>query len=1229
MFNLFKSVESFLETVDQQAAVISTPDSKKEAGQKDARTAERAPRSAITVVAPEPIRAIQSPTSIESKKSLTPVQVEDSAFGDDWSQKQTGEMEDWNNDDFGDSSDWTHTPSKLNASHEPISSKATQKTASAQEWSSKEAPKNDSDLWAQDDDWRSSVATIQDLPAKRVASAAEIPSSSPATLVNSDQVRSSPSVSVPEFGEWDFDASAPQDANNAQDVAYRASPMQQSVDSISNPQKDSFADSEWDFDSPVVFQHTVATHPLPRGDLATELDFGDSERSPLDFPRGSPSETSKKSDSDPEAIAEADLEEEPVVDQTSPIAPVDIPPQASDPHIWDDKDDDELFGPSEWDSSAPLFEKTSISENPPSEPSAFVPLDLSSASHFDSEPSSISPGEDSSETQLEAAVEETLHLPDFGPAIDHQPSSPQSVESSTREDLFDADPQNEAPSEDAAQSEISFSQEVVSSPLNLSASSSKIDRTASTASLSQSQSTPIEEGKEALRRLSMVQSKLKEQSKQIGQLTEEKLALEAQLKQRELELKAQLKKALDRVATFESQSQARQNSDSSISAAQQAEIERLKEEHKANQEAVVSHLTAQVNRYAKLNDELQSRYEEKKTQLVAMLEEKKRNVVSLETQISELKAEYQRSEQDSKQKVVEERRKVEEKWTKERKELEEASQKKETILNTRLDAALASIAKKDDQIKSLEHENGILAGEVSIRKTGEAEEAKRAWELKETLEHSIEHSTAQLQAQIQELHAQRDLMAQEHATLQTQLAKAHAKSERSIAALQAQLDERLDLYTQLDSEYAEYKTRAASHLKQLENQLELEKRQSSPTLGLRSDSSLPSSLVADHTPVERDALKAPAAKLLDLVNSGSLVSLSPSIAQNMKEIVSEILSPEDSLTVDSDEKQSHSIAFTTLISLFTILTDLLSESQAHTSRLHLELEEAKAETPSLQTSMPVLVEPLQIQVNRLQEDLNMSEEKIEHLERVITSLQAEIDGHLQTQRSTDQTLKDLEKSGDLKLLAKDEEIGKLKRQLAARMAASTAQTELESRVKYMSDQLIAKQLTIDSMEAERRSYEEWQSGTPGTASKPKRNEKRVSSSSASMDAQTGDTSYIDFSGNEEDDQGDIESQGEPSTLLGASGNLLNSSNPFQASSFSEARSRIISRAKSVGRNVSSKLNANPIARKIASFFPRSVPAQVILFSYLAFLQLLVFYLMSSSSSSAATASDTLLPEKKD
>jgi hypothetical protein len=1267
----------------------------------------------------------QSSSRHQDRTTMKPVAVESSGFGDDWSAEGGS---DWQNDRFGSSSDWNRTPTRLSDRPIPFESKKDEMEP-YDDWDVASKDKSSGEnFWQDEDDWHTSTPSkpIESASKSSTQSSPSVKSvihveeegkdkildyATPERTISKSESASSMNSSsnlgkVDEFMDDDADTTekqttqiSPSSHSGFQDWDFDA-PLSQPLASSSTSFSASevqLSETEWKDDffhhspsativsnsSPQKMQSKPLTPTLEPVSFESDLDNSQEAKDDpflIDEMNSAINDTQhhdqsflqsniEKLQALPSSLWENE-EEELFSSQTEPLPhSVSSNPSAFslDPLVFDNQEINATIDPIQ--DTEELF-----SEPFPSKQSLNTTLDeFGSVDPIQSEsPNNLSTDvlqDPKDETFSEHSLQATLSSID--PTTSHLLPSQGSdmFPSNSFQDALEEEPHHPN-MEEKTPSIPSIPSTPTPSSLASSSSSLHAMNTSSLSSSSISMSvTPIDDSKEALRRLSIVQSKLKEQSKLIDHLTEEKQQLQSQAKKlddemrrRETDLKSQLSAARDRISSLE-----KDVSSSSLSSqsSYQVEIDRIKEEHKKSQEAVVNHLTDQVNRYAKLNDENQSRYEEKKRQLIVTLEEKKRFISSLETQVSDLKDEQERYLEEERLRIEVEKKKEEERRDRELKELEERVDKKEKTLTQRLDAALDSIAKKDDRIQFLEHENAVLTGEVAMRKNGEAEEAKRAWQLKETMEHSLEHSTAQLQARIEEMQAQRDSMAQEQATLQAQLAKVHAKSERSNSALQSQLDERLDQLTQIQSEYADYKTRAAAHLKQLENQLEMEKRSSLASSSRSMSESSQNDITLDRSTSPSshakgstlNAIKESANQLLEMFNSGLFTSLLASVSSQSSSNLSNddlirlktnlaSISTSEQAPLDENWEKNSSFTANAVVPLASIsnvlasVTQILQISQSNLSRMHLELEELKTSGtwtgdksqlvgPS---SIALGTSPTQVQLDRMQEDLIERETKIEELQQMTTVLQRDLQQKLTVESDMEKERREMEKMMELRMVAKEEEMVKLKRQLMARTAASTSQTELETRIKHLTDQLIAKQSMIDGMEAERRSYEEWQSGVPGTASKPKRNVKRIAASSS------GESTFIEFEQQaEEVEEGETTGVVNASTLRGedggsgedleAFGSLPSPTDPFQDSSLSGVRSRFMSRARTVGRKMSSKLNSNPVARKIASFFPRSVSAQFLLFAYLAILQLLVFYFLSSSSSSSTTKSkDPLLQD---
>jgi hypothetical protein len=813
----------------------------------------------------------------------------------------------------------------------------------------------------------------------------------------------------------------------------------------------------------------------------------------------------------------------------------------------------------------------------------------------------------------------------------------------------------------------------------------------------QAPSTPsATDGKEALRKLLVVQSKLKEQSKLIESLQQEKESLTRLWKEekeaRETQTKIATSSGRDSPAgssdklKFELSSAREQLSTAKEELKKaKAEVERqkneneaLKKSHSEHHDAVVQHLNDQVNRYAKMADEVKTRALEKSEQWASKMEEKKAQIERLETLLESHKRDHARelealssTHEDaaahSKSGFDKIRRSMEEKWEKERSEFN--AQLKS--LQSQIDLSLASSQKKDDSIVSLERQLSILTAEVTTLRSGEAEEAKRKWAERQSIEDSLEHSNAQLQARIDELQRQRDAVTLEHTALQAQLAKAHAKSERAVSAVQTKLDAQLDLYASLQAEYADYKTRAAAIVKQLETEktvLEGERAVQGRVLDHSSSSlgagSLPTggllegvnptyslTAVVHSNPHLMQLLSEAIESLSELPAALNPVNTAPGTeASELAQVTSTLTSllhqnpmsvsgiEIDSASGSSDPSSgSPTISSSDLISVVASLSNSLKESHRQVSRLLLQAEEDQqssghvSPTPDVAslssssiTSLQVTLSQALLDKSRLEQDLSEVTELKDSLSRQVTSLHSSLQTREQQVEAYEKEKKDNRAALDLRLAQKDEDIIKLRRQLAARSASATATAELESRVKSLSDQLIAKQAIVDAMEAEKRSLEDWASGVPGTASKPKRKAVRspqegLSTSSSSVEDASSSRSSLYFKDGQEFDPEDSEAGDEQdgvSLPLGAS--TTTTPSLLSARSLADVKASLYTRARIVHRQLSNKVGVHPTAQKIASLMPRTVLTRLLLFGYLVALQLFVFYLLSSSSSSAAS-----------
>lgn len=855
------------------------------------------------------------------------------------------------------------------------------------------------------------------------------------------------------------------------------------------------------------------------------------------------------------------------------------------------------------------------------------------------------------------------------------------------------------------------------------------------------------EAKEAMKRLASVQTKLKEQSKLIDSLNHEKQRLLSEL-QREKELsetyqkkKNEAEKAKNELekkfASLEKEKllieKEKDAAQRSIESAQKEKVSTHQSDQQ-NHEAVVAHLTDQINRYAAMADEVKQRAEAKREKLLEVLEERKKTIEKLkrenEDNLASLRRDHQLVLDQLKEGGLKNVNALERKIQSMEEARKEVEKEKENVSHI---AAL-----HETQIATLQKEKEALQAQLVHSKRGEEEEAKEAWKWKEEFQKSFEASQALLQARIDELQAQRDSIATENATLQEHVAKVVGKREKerrdledslsslkdSLSSSQANeahlhslIEQKEELISSVEQAVEEerenlisYRAKASSHLAILTSNLltyqQVLSQHSIPdpiTTDPENSNSLQNSLswistessssnidnephharsskedrtgggsgAFSSTPIlstlSLSAINHHLSELVHLIDTGAFSSLLTPIVQsdssrsssgngapsnapisfgeisNIKQLASQILGVTLKAHEEAEEghEESHkvgpsiSLSPSSLLSIVSSLSNLLLSSASKLSQLRLELDDAKAHQhslDSLKSSQSGQTESsLSVSLSMALKD---KESEVTSLEKELEDAKNELSDIRSSQATASETLrreeearekekKDMEARREEREAAREEELKKLKRALAARAASAASLPELQAKINALNDQLIAKQTQVDALEADRRSYEDWASGVPGTASKPLRRASRIPPSLS------GASTMEDDEVGRSDDFSDLPlpATSDPSSssslaieLPGDVGESMSGGAPATLQSiltgrgFSDAKSRILTRARTVGREMDRKLEKQEWAKRVASYLPSTLRARLLLILYLCFLQVLVIYFMTSSSS---------------
>lgn len=836
-----------------------------------------------------------------------------------------------------------------------------------------------------------------------------------------------------------------------------------------------------------------------------------------------------------------------------------------------------------------------------------------------------------------------------------------------------------------------------------------------------------EEAKEAMRSLASVQSKLKEQSKVIDSqsktidtLSSEKERLLSKCKDMQEELQESRRREQEVKQKMEELSAASQSTSSASNEAQNVS----KEQH----ELVVKHLTEQVNRYAAMADEVRQKAEEKAEVLLRKLEER-RKALEAATKEKEKAVDAKAKEKEEALEALKAMHRKDLDRVMKEKELESEKRVKgeEELAKTRQESKDKEneLEKMKATYEAMQRDVEHMKRQVEETRRGDAEEAKEALKWKEEAQKSADEAHSLLLARIDDLQSQRDSIAAEHASLQSHLAKVHAKREREVrdktetienlkdqlSAAQAQLSafQESASNTQIALENAhtnantqsallkDYQAKASNHLSLLsatlssyqsilaQNNLLSDAQKSESRKILAEGVSLgavegslhsQSKDLESHRPISISSSHEISQKLdllVDMIDSGScaaflsetnLTSSSSSssesklslkdlehikyLASTLSTSISSIHSSEEQPEGSSDLVTSSEASALSLPLLSSII-GLLKTIQSHSSRLELALEDSKQNASASSSSAPSssntnsesplmtsLGLTLQEKERQIEEMAREADEMKNLIDRLRTSYDASESRLAEIETLTEAEKKEIENKWESRWTAKEEECTKLKRQLAARSATSTALTELQAKVTHLSDQLIAKQAIIDGLEADKKSEEEWASGVPGTASKPKRaprwSSSRTNNSNKNMEESDGSTMEEGESGSSHRDSGldgasssfasssSLES-GDSDDLLPipastSASQMARGAPPalqsiLKSSSLSEAKSRFLSKARVVGRQVESNLERNELARRVAAFLPSTLRAKLALLAYLVLLQLLALYLFSS------------------
>lgn len=881
-----------------------------------------------------------------------------------------------------------------------------------------------------------------------------------------------------------------------------------------------------------------------------------------------------------------------------------------------------------------------------------------------------------------------------------------------------------------------------------SSSTSGIHASPSSSSLTSAPFTPLgnskTEAKEALKRLASVQFKLKEQSKLIDSLNQDKAVL-----LHELAKEKDTKRSLDQsVALLEKQKtdlekkiallekeksllqQDKASSDKANTSSQSSALQSQQENH----EAVVAHLTDQINRYAAMADQVKQRAEEKREKLLEVLEERKKMIEKLKRENEESLASLRREHQLALEQVKEGGLKNVMALERKLNALEEA--RKEVESEKEKVSHHASL--HEAQVSLLQKEKEALQSQLAHSKRGEEEEAKEAWKWKEEFQRSFEASQALLQTRIDELQAQRDSIAAENATLQEHVAKVVGKREKErrdledqfsslkdllassqaneshLQSLVSQKDEQLQVLEQEVDEEKEhlssYRAKASSHLAilsanllsyqqtlaqhsipdpiasdpenahSLQSSLQWTSTESSTTDGTQEASQTPTlarkRLSKDNKAFSSNTLLSASfattiqhqlGELVQLIDSGAFSSLmtanvhsessllasgnaAPSNAtvsfmelSTIKYTAQQVLTSLARVRDEGDEGQEESfnignaiaLSPSPLLAFVASLSNMLLSSSSKLAHLRIELEDVKAQQKTAETLHASQSSSSESQLaTSLSAALKEKETTVFGLEKELEDVKNELSDLRASQASTSDTLrreeeakeqerKDAEARREERELVREEELKKLKRALAARAASAASLPELHSKISALNDQLIAKQAQVDALEADRHSYEEWASGIPGTASKPLRRASRIpphlsGSGGATMEADpssdysdlplpaTSDpsSSQSSLAIELQESTGENMSGGAPATLQSI----------LTGRGLSDAKSRILTRARTVGREMDRKLEKQEWARRVASYLPSTLRARLLLILYLCFLQIIVLYWMTSSSS---------------